>query len=266
LAASLAGQVLLVFGLVGNSTFDIASRYFVVFLLEIALALLMPNFIHRVLSSWAAMAALSFWLDRLGLRGVAPGIAAAGVAMLWLNELAWTGWDGLCRPIAYGLVLALLQITAMPLVGQLDWLLSSGGGNPWLYPRSAVLGASLVAAVLLVTVWRLLDREGQAPAGGVGIAAQAATIALALASYFAPGLGTAALVLLLGFAAGNRVLVGLGVFALGAYLSHYYYQLQQTLLLKSMVLALSGALLLSARAALNRWLGPITTQAEVADA
>ncbi|MES2070146.1 MAG: DUF4401 domain-containing protein [Pseudomonadota bacterium] len=256
LAASLAGQSLVMFGLFDSFKFDGASAFFIACLIEIGLALLMPNFIHRVLSSWAAMAALSFGLSKIGLHGVAPGIAAAGVALVWLNELRWISADAVWRPIGYGLVLALLQIAAMPLAGEFDWLLSSAGRNGWLYPHAAQIGCSLIAAVLLMSVLRLLAREGVAPASGIGIAAIGATVVLAAVSYFAPGLAAALLVLLLGVAAGNRALAGLGLLALGGFVSHYYYQLQQTLLLKSMVLAVSGAMLLGARAALNRWLGP----------
>jgi uncharacterized membrane protein len=59
----------------------------------------------------------------------------------------------------------------------------------------------------------------------------------------------ASLVMMLGYAAGARVLLGIGVIALLAWLSHYYYSLQATLLAKSGVLAASGAALIAL------WLG-----------
>jgi uncharacterized membrane protein len=52
---------------------------------------------------------------------------------------------------------------------------------------------------------------------------------------------------LLGYANANRVLTGLGVFSLIAYLSLYYYQLQATLLVKSASLIATGMVLLIAR-------------------
>ena len=74
-------------------------------------------------------------------------------------------------------------------------------------------------------------------------------------SCVAPGIAAALLVLLVGFSRGNRILVGIGLLALGGFLSHYYYQLQTTLLNKSMVLAASGFTLLVARAAMQKWFG-----------
>jgi len=49
------------------------------------------------------------------------------------------------------------------------------------------------------------------------------------------------IILLIGFSRGNRTLFGLGVVALLGYLSYFYYALQATLLVKSMMLAGSGA-------------------------
>jgi len=54
-------------------------------------------------------------------------------------------------------------------------------------------------------------------------------------------------IVLLGFANGNRVLVGLGIASLLFYVSGYYYLLDATLLVKSGVLAATGAVLIAAR-------------------
>ncbi|MES2102424.1 MAG: DUF4401 domain-containing protein [Pseudomonadota bacterium] len=257
LAASLAGQALIAYGIFSAFRQESSAVFFLICLVEIALAVLMPNFIHRVLSSWAAMIAFFLGLTMLHLHGIAPGIAGAGVACIWLNEARWIARDAMWRPTGYGLTLALLQVDAMPLLHGLGWSPSSAD-NGWLYLHASQVGTALVALVLLATVTRLLSRQGYAAGSGIGIASFAATAALVAVSFFAPGLATALLVLLLGFAAGNRVLMGLGLLALGGFLAHYYYQLQQTLLVKSMVLAVSGALLLCARAVLKQWLGPIT--------
>ena len=60
--------------------------------------------------------------------------------------------------------------------------------------------------------------------------------------------------LILGFAIGNRVLFGLGVLGFIGFLSHYYYQMQATLLYKSAVLAMMGVFLLAIRFAFQRYL------------
>jgi uncharacterized membrane protein len=112
-----------------------------------------------------------------------------------------------------------------------------------------LLWAGPIAAglVFVYVVWRLRERAGVKPDSPGGIVTGAAAIVLALCGLAAPGLSSAILVLALGFANGNRVLMGLGLVAFGGYLSHFYYQLSSTLLVKSIALAATGAALLGLR-------------------
>jgi uncharacterized membrane protein len=105
-------------------------------------------------------------------------------------------------------------------------------------------------------VVQLLRRTGITPTERTG-GAILATAALAMAlAWFAPGAATALLIVMLGFAGANRPLIGLGLAALGLFLSGYYYQMQATLLVKSLVLAVSGGLLLGGRRLWRIWLPP----------
>ena len=79
------------------------------------------------------------------------------------------------------------------------------------------------------------------------------TVAVTAVSLEASGIATGLLVILLGYSNGNRVLVGLGIAALLFYSSAYYYTLQTTLLIKSGVLAATGAMLLLARWVVLKW-------------
>jgi uncharacterized membrane protein len=103
----------------------------------------------------------------------------------------------------------------------------------------------LLGAVLLYVVQQLLAQYDAAPSSTVGVAALAAASAFAVATFTAPGVIASLIVMLLGFARGNRGLFGLGVAALLAYLSYFYYTLQATLLTKSMVLMATGAVLIA---------------------
>src|SRR5205809_2120555 len=67
------------------------------------------------------------------------------------------------------------------------------------------------------------------------------------ASFKAPGVAGGLMIVLVGFANGNRLLAGLGIAALLYYVSSYYYLLDATLLAKAGVLAASGVVLLGAR-------------------
>jgi uncharacterized membrane protein len=263
LAASIAGQALFVSGLFSAFHSDTSSGlFFSICAFEAVLAVLLPNFIHRVFTSWAAMFALWLALTKTGLHGLVPAVAAAGVAIIWLNELRWIAKDTMWHPIGYGLVLALLQIDTMPLIGR-GWLVSQQAHGEWWHVYGPRIGTAMAAVVLLVAVLRLLGQAGIRSSARPGIAAIVATLALASVSFVAPGIATAFLILLLGFAAGNRVLISLGLLALSGFVMHYYYQMHTTLLVKSMVLAGSGAILLLARAALRQWLRPAADEENI---
>ena len=60
-------------------------------------------------------------------------------------------------------------------------------------------------------------------------------------------MAAALLIILIGFGRAAPVLLGLGIAAGLAYLSNYYYAISLTLLVKSVVLMVSGLLLLGLR-------------------
>jgi uncharacterized membrane protein len=267
LAVSFAGQTLFAVGLYKTFEHDTLAAHFMMFAFLTALAAIVPNFIHRVLATWAAMFVFSLFLGGASLHVLAAGIAGAGCAVIWLNELRWPASATLWRPIGYGLVLALLQVDAMNLFGHGLWreLFGHKSDAGWLQLHAQLIGTSLVAVIFAWVVTRLLARERLPLTSGAGISALAAALLVAALSFAAPGAATALMIILLGFASGNRVLIGLGMLALGGFLSHYYYQLQNTLMFKSMVLGGSGAVLLLARLALQK-LFPIRSAKENSDA
>lgn len=265
LAISMTGQGLCIFGLFDLFNSDTALTGFSIFAFQALLTLLMPNFIHRVLTSTVAMLALTFTLIRLDIYGFASSIAAVGFAIIWSNEWYWAKHGTLFRPIGYGLALALLQIETLNFFGIELWHLWSKGEPNWLVLHAPLIGTGLIAIIWLCVVKQLLDREKIPLNSQVGMTAIGAALLLGVLSFVAHGMVTALLILLLGFATGNRVLMGLGLLALGGFISHYYYQLQNTLLFKSMVLAISGLLLLSIRFGLQKYF-PVTDSKENPDA
>jgi hypothetical protein len=208
--------------------------------------------IHRVWTAWSgAYAALLALGAAFG--HFAPAVATAAFIAVWLREFQHPRQASLLRAAGYGLALTTVQCAVLS--GSLAQALVWGAGfdtptgrDPWGWASGAAAGAVLVAGVIA-----LLRREGLALASGPAKSALAGALVLALATLKAPGLAPATAILVVGYANGNRVLAGLGVVALLAYLSHYYYALQATLLEKSMLLAAAGAAVLVARFALQRW-------------
>lgn len=241
-ATSLTGQALLVFGLF-ELTEGMPEHTRTVALLvagvEDVLFLVVPNFAHRVWSAVAALLALFFAFNHSVVFVHLPTLYAAAFAIMTLSEFRFPRHSALIQPLAY----ALAASTAMTMFSStLPFLLD--------HTSSFLAGgydAIPVGIVLLGTVLALLRREGIAPAASTGATALAGTTLLALVSYRMPGIGIGSLILLVGFAQGNRLLLGLGVLGLLSYLSSYYYFLNVTLLEKSLIMSGAGITLLAAR-------------------
>jgi hypothetical protein len=249
LAAAFAGQVMVLYGFF-ESLDSTTGRMLVVAAFEAMLAMVVPHPVHRVFAAAAAGIALSAALAYSGAYYLAAGVLAAIVASFWLTESEWLDYASTLRPIAYGLTLAFIFIQATWLGQQALSELLSGGTVEWV-PRWA--GSTLPAAVLAGTVIRLLQRGGRPLSDRDSIAAIVATLAVCAASFDAPGVPSALMLVLVGFGQGNRSLVGLGAFGLMGYVSAYYYLLDTTLLQKSFAMVVTGAVLLVARAILVAW-------------
>jgi hypothetical protein len=245
-AVSLAGQALLAYGLFRLlDGLGRATPWLVMAAIEAALAVAMANYIHRLASAYACVLLLAGAFALSGAGALAPAIAAAVVAYIWLSELRTARLHAILQPIAYGLTLGLVHVETFNWGGRsfvaafarpnmVDW------ARPWM-------GECLVLATLLVVVWRLIGRAGWAPREPRSMIALATAATIGAASLKAPGVAAGFTIVLLGFAQGNRVLWTLGIAALLFYVSGYYYLLDATLLFKAGVLAASGAALLAAR-------------------
>ena len=252
LAVSLVGQVLLIVGLAQFLKTDDPSFYLAVTATQAGLALLVSNFLHRVLTAGGAAVALALAINQLSLHGLAAPLLCAALATIWLEPKLWAGRGGLWRPVGYGLVLALLLVETFRLFGA-EYLLGLGKETAgWLALYGPLLGRALTAAVLVWAAVRSSRDQGLEAGSRVSLAAAGAAIVFGLLSLAAPGLASAMLILLLGFAAGNRLLAALGILSLLGFVAHFYYSLHASLLEKSGILAATGLCLLAAHFALRR--------------
>lgn len=258
LAISFAGQALFIYGLFGLLGQDRpgAAFWLLTALLQAVLAALMPSPIHRLWSAFVTGVALYMALQTTGLAFASSALILAAAARFWSCEFRWPMKCGIIRPVAYGLVLALVVLDMASNLFQSALGLNPQTGlnalaGPWL-------GQLLTGAVLLWVVLRLLRRFEVGIPGRVANAVLLATIVLILVSLKAPGIATGICIVLLGYGHGNRVLTGIGITALLLYAGTYYYQMDTTLLLKSEVLAATGATILLLRWLMIHWLWPAT--------
>ena len=250
LALSLAGQGLMIVGLA-----DILDQHVLLYIsiaaMQIVLALLISNFLHRLLATCGAAVALALAINAAALHGLSAPLLCLGLALVWLEPRAWAVGAKLWRPVGYGLVLALLLVETFRLFGA-GILFEPPQASRWIAFHGPLIGRALTAAVLLFVAITLIVREGLNMKGRIAQTAAAAALVLGLVSLAAPGLASALLILLLGFAAGNRVLAAIGIFSLLGFVAHFYYSLHATLLVKSGILAVTGLCLLAASFALRR--------------
>lgn len=233
LALSLAGQALLFWGIFRlNSPGWSASTWLWIALLEMALTWWMPSFVHRVFSAFVAATALSVAFALMHVPYVMDSVLLLVMAWIWLNLFRYPQHLGRWRAVGYGLVLALIPLKGSVLfqASGTGWRAQPFQVESWLQPWMAEL---LTVAVVLYVVWRLLQRYQHDTGDRFSLLVLAASLLFALLSLEAPGLATALVILLLGFAVGNRVLLGLGIAALLFFVSAYYYLLDITLLAKA---------------------------------
>ena len=260
-ATSLAGQALILVGLFRGFPSQINTISLLMMFVEALLFLLLPNFLHRVWAASIGLLATLILLNNLGLYAYTSALLIAAFSWVWLNEFNYAQRGSLIRALGYGC--ALICIFAL-LTRNSTWnwqlwphafRLPGGALNFWI-------GATLIAVTQMVVVVKLLGRAGVASTSGPGGVALAGAALLALLSFKAPGVVISMIILLIGYAHGNRVLAGLGVLSMLAYLSHYYYLLNITLLQKSVLLMGSGIILLAARLVQKRvW--PITDGGDI---
>lgn len=253
LATSLAGQALVVAGLMQMFPRDDAAVYVVIAGFECALAVLAPYSVHRTWSAFAAALAVFLALHEWRATALFPGLAAAGFVALQDAETRFIAHASLWRATSAGVALVLLAVAPASLVLDGGWLIGQGppkGGLTW-----TGYGTLLAGVVLAATAGSLVARNGVALSSRAGVAAVVGSLALAAAAWPVPGVVAGIVVTVVAFAAGRMAMTGLGLVTMAAALSYYYYSLEAPLLTKAASLLAAGAVLIVARYAFRSWIG-----------
>jgi uncharacterized membrane protein len=247
LATGIAGQALFAVAIFQDFRGQGFMGYALLFCVEAVLTVLIPNFVHRVFTTVGAVAALSIGLAHAGLYALALPAISAACALVWRGEQRLAARIDLWQPVAYGLALGVLQTATTSLLNVDLRSIFPRGSVGWLQGVEKEIATALVAVVFLAVTRNILQQLEIESASKEGVALMLCALLFLGVSFPAQSLSAAALILILGFAGGNRVLFGLGLLGMTSFLSHYYYQMQQTLLTKSIILCSSGALLLLVR-------------------
>ncbi len=246
LAISLAGQMLIIISLFELTNGKDAFSWLLVACLQAPLALFMPNYLHRFFSSFATIISLSISFSYFGLSHILVGVTMLISAWIWCNEFVYPKHIRKIQAIGYGLVIALIQQKVFILFGTMNLGIKSHRvqdvfwAQPWF--GELLCGLSLVYVIRL-----LLKRSGHHLTDPLSLFTWVSVIVMTILSIKAQGLTLGIMILILGFAASNLVLQGLGVITLLSFISAYYYLLDNTLLDKSQTLLFVGLALLAIR-------------------
>ena len=244
LALSLAGQALLVYAVARILDHEFALVALSIAALEALLFIVMRSYVHRVFcagcSCVAFYVALNFntfdtiTINGLGLKhALFIGSFACLSAWLWLNEFQHTAHRELLHPLSWGATLALVGIGSFVVFNPGLRLANDAA------PALRWFSEGLMGAVLVWVVTRILKRKEHL-SSSIKLMWVSGAISLSLVSLAAPGITLGLVLVVVGYHQQNRLLLGIGFIALGAYLARYYYFLDQSLAYKSAVLFACG--------------------------
>ena len=256
-ALSGAGQLYLMFALFGSefgSKIETPLDTWLFLLIQVIMTIIMSNSIYRLLSSMAALGGMVYLLSFYQVPELSLGLLAliTIVAHLQRYELLqylpikWrtAGFD-ISKAIAYASAIMLLLFSVYIVAG--EYSSNDFVSNTFIYNYYLAQGlltlASLYAAYLILKRYsvNLLSKSG-----GLIICT---IVVLGVISVYVSGLLATSLIIVIAMANSQRVLLGLGIFALVSYIFWYYYQLDTSLLVKSGSMLIIAIVML-----LTRWL------------
>lgn len=249
LALSMAGQGLVLIGLLKGWEHHSTLIALAMLAFQIALLIVMPNMIHKFVSGLGIVWALSHLLALHGAAGLSRGVIALLVCAAWCSPLHYR-YPKIVRPFAFALSFAVLCFEAFSIVSPLSWFVAHRTSGVISY--AGWIGKSLLNVALLATTILFLRRESVPLSSRLALFSLASMSVVMVATYFMPGFGAAILMLMIAFAHSNRILTGMSVLALLGFLSHFYYQMQMNLFDKSLVLAATALSLFLLRSLMLR--------------
>jgi hypothetical protein len=193
--------------------------------------------IYRFLSPLAVIGLAVAWISDRGMQDflhlliVAETVATGALFFLVQDR-------GRLRPLRYAMVASLpATILLVTLLATAIGVTRDLGKTP-LWPSSAVLAAALIALFIRLGGRARLKEEWMV----VAIVA-----VILLGAITSPGVLVAIGLLVMGYALGERILLGMAFMFLPVFLTLFYYALDVNLAYKSWTLAGSGAVLLATR-------------------
>lgn len=244
LVLSLAGQALVTYAVTDFMGWQHGGLFWVLALYQTALVVVMHDYVHRLMSALFAVT-LIFWGHSVLLTtGIGSALLALAMVWLFLDKFGWQAEKRFYEPVAYATALSLVALN----IQALNWYWQLGKAQDdgvWFY--GGLISGLLHLLAYGFFYWRLQQKQLLTVSRADGRLVVSVIVGLGLLGFVIPGLSGAVLLLLVGFAVRQNQLMTLGVLSILGFVSWYYYQLDTTLLNKSLLLAaMAVALLLAA--------------------
>ena len=259
-AVTLAGQGYIAYALLASEITE-PLNIMLLLLVQLLMTVVIPNFIYRLLSATLALSCLFYLLNYYHLSEISLGLLALITSVTHLQRYTLaafipTKWRmnalEIMSAIGYASAYVLLSVSVYFIAAEygnsfanFNSLDSYGEAFSYNYylAQGLLTLASLYAAYLILKHYQVKLRST------AGLLISAAIVLLGIMSIYVSGLLATSLIIIIATANSQRVLLGLGVIASVGYIFWYYYQLDTSLLVKSVSLFVIGIALL-----LLRWL------------
>lgn len=247
-AMSLTGHVLLSVG-IGIMMKDMAIAAIIMGLVSVIFILFYSYGVHKFLSVHFLFIALLILAYEMNIQELSITtlmfITILFTCWMWLNESRYISsqYHTVFRPIQYALVSTLLM--GAVIIDHFYHTFSYQWDTLLLFPLHEIIavGFFFSFAWLIRSIFQRLEHDWRRP---LGFGLLGLMLMLSVTFYYSPSVLAALLVLLLGIERHNRILIPLAIFSLIYAIGRYYYQLDLTLLHKSLLLMGSGLILLVA--------------------
>lgn len=259
-AVTLAGQGYIAYALLASEITEPLSIV-LLFLVQLLMTVAIPNFIYRLLSATLALSCLFYLLNYYHLSEISLGLLALITSVTHLQRYTLaafipTKW----RMNALEIMSAIGYASAYVLLSVSVYFIAAEYGNSFAnfnsldsygeaFSYNYYLAQGLLTLASLYAAYLILKRYHIKLLSAAGLLISAAIVLLGIMSIYVSGLLATSLIIIIATANSQRVLLGLGVIASVGYIFWYYYQLDTSLLVKSVSLFVIGIALL-----LLRWL------------
>ncbi len=253
LAISSAGQAYIAFALFDNNlSHPIDVWLFLI--VQAVMTVIMPNRIYRLLGSIMTLGLTVYLLNYYHLPELSLGLLAlittgSNLSRYSLLQRIPSKWRAdafdITKAIGYASALMLLCVSVYFIAAEYSHSLASYYGDTFRY--NYYLAQGLLTLASLYAAYLILKRYDVKLLSAAGLFIGGAIVLLGIISIYVSGLLATSLIIVIAIANSQRVLLGLGVTALVSYIFWYYYQLDTSLLIKSLSMLIVGLTMLMGR-------------------